>query len=197
MSDSTELEVISRGESFIAPLAQTPKYGERNSRHHRPFYDNYDVAKAHIAQAVGDISGFQLFGRNVLVAVFCRPNTMEVGPEGNKTTIFMPIKEIMEDWWQNKACHILMKGPEAFKGEPSYMEATFGLGVPAPEVGEWVFANASAGTQIGLCGEGASRPQGLDPRGRQWDLFEWEGWPCRIITDDCFLGRLNKPHELV
>jgi hypothetical protein len=185
-----ELVPIEDGNRMLAPLAQTARFGEAITRHHKPAYDDYEIAKDHIHQALGDITDIEVFGRQVLVAVFCRPIVNDRG-------FFQTVKEIKEDWWQHKAVLILKLGPDAFNGTEAYLNATFGSGVPAPKPNEWLFANASAGLQVNLMGDGASRPQGKDYAGRPIDLFEWEGWPCRIIGDDNFLGRLVKPHSVV
>ncbi len=183
-------ELVTAGDRALAPLAQTAKFGEKISRHHKPSYDDYEVAKAHIHQALGDITDIEVFGRQVLVAVFCRPT---VSPNG----WFETVTGMKEDWWQSKAVLVLKVGPDAFNGTEAYLDATFGKGVPAPRAGDWLFANASAGIQINLMGDGASRPQGKDYKGRSIDLFEWEGWPCRIIGDDNFLGRITNPQSVV
>lgn len=200
MSESTELVELSRGERMLAPLSPTAKYTDGITRHHRPFYDDYDVCKAHIAQAIGNIDEMDLFGRQVLIAVFCRPNTMKVRKhDGTDTFIYLPVKEIKEDWWQHKAALILKVGPEAFKGddEGTYHNATFGRGKLAPQVGDWLVANPSAGQQMNLSGEGANRPKAVDQRGEEFDIFEWDGWPCRIVPDDCFVMRIKNPHSVV
>lgn len=178
------------------PLNQTPKFGESTSRHHRPHFDDYDVARLHVLQAIGDISDMDLFGRQVLVAVFARPNVRYITmPDGTINAIYTPLKEAKEDWWQGKACLLLKTGPEAFKGEKSYLDAMFG-GMP-PKPGDWLFANAAAGMQISLYGDGGSRPQGHDHRGKLMDIYEWDGWPCRVYSDDQFFGRIAKPHSVI
>lgn len=190
-ADSTNLVTLSRGERMLAPLSQPAQYTDPIGRHHRPFYADYEVAKSHINQMVGSMDHFEVFARQVIVGVFTRPN---VTPKG----FFLPVSEIKEDWWQHKVVLLLKAGPEAFKGddEGTYHRATFGDHA-APAVGDWLIMNASSGMQINWCGDGASRPQGKDHAGRTVDLFEWDGWPCRIVADDCFLGRLTKPHNLV
>lgn len=189
---------VTHGDKFLAPLSTSARFTEAVTRHHRPLYDDYTVAKAHIAQAIGDLSDMDVFGRQVLCAVFCRPNMDQMTrPDGTKSTIYTSLKEIKEDWFQHKVVLILKLGPEAFQGDDSYRDAVFGKGTPSPQPGEWLFANANAGIQVNICGEGGTRPQGLDHRGRTVDLFEWEGWPCRIIGDDNFLGRITKPHTVV
>lgn len=189
MSESTALVELSRGERHLAPLSQPAKFSDPIGRHHRSYYDDYEVAKDHIHQMIGSLDGLQLFGRQVLVGVFCKPLITDKG-------WFQSIKEIKEDWWQNKVTLLLKKGPEAFQGDESYLNAVFGDGVSPPKEGEWLIANASAGFQISMYDDG-SRPQGKDYAGRLVDLFEWDGWPCRIVTDDCFLGRVIKPHSVV
>lgn len=186
---SNELAPVSFGERMLAPIQQSAQFGEGVSRHHRPFFDDYEVAKQLIHQALGDLSKFDVFGRNVLVAVFCRPN---ITPGG----FYLGVKEIKEDWFQHKVVLVLKVGPDAFKGDKSYLDAMFG-DAPPPKPDEWLIANASAGIQINLMGEGGSRPQGKDHRGNPIDVFEWDGWPCRIISDESFLGRLERPHEIV
>lgn len=176
------------GDRFVSPLSKAPQFSEGISRHHKPFYDDYNTARLHIHQAVGDITDFDLFGKHVLIAVFCRPN---VTPNG----IYLTVKEVQEDWYQTKGGLLLKAGPSAFTGDDDYIKGMYD-GRP-PQVGEWLFANASAGIQIHLCGDGASRPQGRDHRGEAMDLFMWDGWPCRIMGDDNLLGRIAKPQQIV
>lgn len=198
MPDGQDLTTTGgRGVGFVAPLAQSPRFGEGVTRHHRPFYDDYNVSKMHIMQAVGDLSEMDIFGRQVLVAVFVRPNTMTIKkPDGSSAMLYLPVKEIREDWYQHKVVMVLKCGPDAFKGEDSYLKAQFGSADP-PEPGEWLFANANSGIQINIAGEGATRPQGVDQRGEPFDIFEWDGWPCRLLADDQFLGRLERPHQVI
>lgn len=188
--------VPSRGDAFVAPLAPTPHYSGEAGRLHRRLYDDYETAKAHIHQAIGDISEIEIFGRDVLVAVFCRPNTITVRkPDGSQGMIWQPVKEIKEDWWQGKAVLVLKCGPDAFRGDQSYLDARYDGKPPGP--GDWLFARADSGVQLSIEGEGASRPQGVDSRGQPFDLFEWPGWPCRVVPDERFFGRVAKPHQVV
>lgn len=165
------------------------------TRHHRPTYDDYNLSKLHIMQMLGNIhgeEGLNLIGRQICVAVFCRPS---LSPGG----IILPITEIKEDWWQHKVVLLVAIGPDAFgavTGNEKYFKSQFGERRP-PQVGDWVFMNASSGTQIFLCGEGASRPQAVDTLGREYDVFEWNGWPCRILQDDSVLGWIGKPHQII
>lgn len=184
-----DMTVRSQGEHFTAPLAQGAQFSEKTTSHHKPFYDDYTVAKMHILQAVGDLSELDLFGNQVLCAVFCRPNRTAKG-------VYLPVKEIKNDWWEHKVVLILKIGPDAFTGEDSYFRSTFG-DRPPPQPGEWLFSNANAGIQINLAGDGCSRPQGVDHRGEPMDIFEWDGWPCRIMGCENFIGRLCQPHFVI
>lgn len=187
--DDARRELRRHGDAFIAPLAPAAPFSSGPGRHHRPFYDDYEVAKGFIHQALGDLSETDIWDANVLCGVFCRPN---VTPSG----IYLTEKEVKEDWWQHKVVLVLKMGPDAFQGDPSYQRARFGDAGP-PAVGDWLFARPEAGVQISLIGDGASRPQGRDHRGEPMDIFAWPGWPCRIIPHDQFLGRLTKPHSIV
>lgn len=174
---------------------RAPAFSHGITRHHKPSYDDYTLSKMHIMQMLGDIHGDEgliLFGRQIAVAVFCRPSISAAG-------IYMPVKDIKEDWWQHKVCLLIATGPDAFgavTGNETYLKARFGDREP-PKVGDWVFMNASTGTQLMLCGEGHSRPQGIDHLGREYDLFEWDGWPVRILDDDSLIGRIGKPHQII
>ena len=191
------IEARGQGVGFVRPLEKSAPFSHGVTRHHRPFFDDYNVAKLHITQAIGDLSDLDVFGRNVLVAVFVRPNTMTVRrPDGTEGVIYLPLKEILEDWYQHKVVMVLKCGPEAFTGDESYLKATFGDS-PPPKPGEWLFANASSGIQLNICGEGGSRPQGVDRRGEPMDIYEFDGWPCRLMSDESFFGRLERPHSVV
>lgn len=190
------VEARGHGVGYVAPLTQSARFSEKISRHHRPFMDDYTMAKLHITQMLGDISDLDIFGRNVLVGVYVRMNTMPiVMPDGSKRELYLSVKEVTEDAYQGKVVLVLKCGPDAFRGEDSYIKAMFD-GVP-PKPGDWLFANANSGIQVNICGEGMSRPQGVDRRGEPFDLYEWDGWWCRIISDEQFLGRLERPHSVV
>lgn len=204
MSDSTELVELGHGDKMVQGFRhQSQPFGEKSTRHHRPFFEDYSVSKSHILQAIGDYSGCRLMSRQCLVAVFVKPN---ITPGG----IWQPLSEVKNDWWENKTVLLLAHGPDAFHGDDAYYDAMFGIpdmesGGPVvgsgrknrPRIGEWLYANASEGLQTSLCGEGASRPQGTDRRGDTIDLYEWDGWPCRIIPDDRFLQWVDKPHHVI
>jgi hypothetical protein len=158
---------------------------ELHTRHH----DDYETAKREIHQSLGSIEDIEVFGRQVLVACYVRPAK---GANG----LYATVKTQTEDVYMGKAVLILKCGPDAFQGDDGFKAAMFG-DMPVPAAGDWMFVRPQDGVGVNLCGDGASRPKGEDFRGNQIDLYEWDGWPCRMISDDAFLGRMNKPHEVV
>jgi hypothetical protein len=160
------------------------------TRLHKWHHDDYNVAKHQIYQALGDLADIDIFGRQVLVAVYVRPDVNPV------TGVYQTIAGMKEDWWQGKSVLILKCGPDAFEGDASYIAATFPANTK-PVPGEWMFANANAGIQISLMGENAEKVMTEDRRGEMVPVFDWDGWPCRIIPDDQFLGRIARPHSVI
>lgn len=154
-------------------------------------FDDYELAKQQMRQSLGDIEDIEVFGRTVLVAVYVRPNT-------NPTTGFVlaSAKEQSADAWQGKAVLIIKVGPDAFAGDESYVKAMYGpKGVP--QVGDWVFMRANDGDSMHLIGDGFERPKGLDFNKRPIDLYDWNGWPCRLIGDTSIIARANKPSVIL
>lgn len=190
----TDLVVVdTASNSSMVPFeASKHRFTEGQTRHHRQFFSDYETVKAHIMQAIGDLSGFEVIGDNVLCAVFCRP---KITPGG----IIMPDKEVKEDWWQHKAVLILKLGPSAFErhrdDNQDYLTALFGS-APPPATGEWMMANANAGIQMSLLGAGGTRPEG-QAFGGPFDLYAGDGWPCRLIKCDDFYMRIKEPHTVV
>lgn len=156
---------------------------------HNWHHDNYDEAKLQILQAIGSTDDLEIFGKTVLVAPYIRP-------EKTATGLFMTKKQQSEDIYQGKAVLIVKCGPDAFNGDASWLAANFGDRKP-PEPGDWCFLRADSGFDVSLCGDGAQRVKGKDSVGRAIDVYDWDGWPCRIVSDEHFIGRLNKPHQLV
>ena len=157
-------------------------------------HDDYEVAKQHILQMIGDISGDEVFGRQVIVAVYIRPNRNQ--KLGVYITTEIETKKQQEDIFQGKIALIVKLGPSAFAGEPSYLQAMFG-DRPPPGVGDWVILRASDGIPTSMKGEGASRPKFKDTRGAEQDVYAWDGWPCRYVVDDSVIGRTDKPHTIL
>lgn len=159
------------------------------SQLHNWHHDSYAEAEADIHQSIGDISKEEIFGRQVLCAVYVRPGKTNAG-------VHVTTSAQQEDVWQGKVMLILKMGPDAFQGEESYHKAMFG-DAPAPKVGDWVFARPNDGVAMSICGEGAERPKGKDFRGDPLDKYDWNGWPCRILPDEQIFGRMSLPHHIV
>lgn len=163
-------------------------------------HDDYAEAARDIWMALGDISKEEIFGRQVLCAVYVRPNEKTTKrADGTVFKVHFTTKAQEEDIWQGKVMLVLKLGPGAFKGEVDYLTDMFGTSDPEklPKVGDWLFAQPSAGVPMSVMGAGAARPKGVDHRGDPTDKFEWDGWPCRILSDDLFFGRMSAPHVIV
>lgn len=158
---------------------------------HRWHHDNYDVAKKHIHQQLGDISDMRLTGRQVMVAVYVRPGGLSAGGLLQGT-----LKEQKNDWWEGKASLIIATGPSAFDGTDAYLKATFHQSIK-PKVGDWVITNANAGIQMNISGEGSERVKSPDRRGDLMDTYEWDGWPCRVVLDDSIIMLVDAPHTVI
>jgi hypothetical protein len=152
-------------------------------------HDDYDLAKRQIMQALGSSEDLEIFGSNVLVAVYVRPDRTARG-------FYMGSKKQIEDIYNGKAVMIIKCGPDAFKGDEGWTKAQYGERKP-PEPGDWCFVREDMGVPIMFCGDGASRPKGEDRDGKAVDVYDWDGWPCRIIGHTDLIGRMNKPHTVV
>lgn len=156
---------------------------------HTHHHDDYDEAKAQIHRAIGSIEDIEIIGSQVLVAAYVRPNKTANG-------FYVGTKAQKEDIWQGKAVLVLKLGPSAFDGDEAYLRAMFGDG-PSIAPDDWVFVSCASGLPISLIGDGGQRVKGADHRGDPIDIFEWDGWPCRVIPAESIIGRINKPHSVV
>lgn len=96
-------------------------------------YHDEDPAKE-IHDKVGDISGFNLFGPKVLVAIYVRP-------EKTKGGIYLTDKLRDEDLYQGKVGYVLKIGPCAFTDADWF-------GDEQVNVGDWVGFRASDGAAL-------------------------------------------------
>lgn len=160
------------------------------SRLHKWHHDDYEVAKRDIAAQIGDIDECEIFGRQVLVAVYIRP---AYNPNNGITYTEVQQKE---DIAQGKAVLVLKLGPDAFSGDESYLKSMFGENGP-PKPGDWLFVRSAVGEPMQICGEGADRAMYRDKLNREHEAYPFEGWPCRVISDESFIGRVAKPHQVV
>lgn len=94
-----------------------------------------------ILDKVGNLDDFTLFGNQVLVGVYQRP-------EKTKSGLFLADKTRQEDEHQGKAGLVVKKGPTAFVSDDNYQF----MGQNA-EVGEWVAIFVSDGRKIVINGQ--------------------------------------------
>ena len=158
---------------------------------HNWHHEDYDVAKKHIWEQLGDISGMALFGRQVMVAVYQRPG------EPTASGVYRGSANLQKnDWWEGKASLIIATGPSAFTGTDAYLAATYPDGV-APQIGDWVITNANSGIQMNIQGEGGQRIKYDDRHGEIHDSYPDAGWPVRIILDDSILMMVDAPAQVI
>lgn len=94
-----------------------------------------------ILKQVGNLDSFELFGNQVLLGVYERP-------EQTKSGLFLSQQTRDEDKYQGKAALVLMKGPAAFVSDSNYDFQ--GQNV---EVGDWVAIFVSDGRKIQINGQ--------------------------------------------
>lgn len=94
-----------------------------------------------ILKQVGDLSKFVLFGNQILLGVYKRP-------EKTKSQIYLPDQTRQEDEHQGKAALVLMKGPTAFVSDDNYDFK--GQDV---KVGDWVSIFVSDGRKLMINGQ--------------------------------------------
>ena len=161
------------------------------SRLHNWHHDDYETVKEHIYTQIGNLAEHRLFGRQVLCAVYIRPQ------RNPNTGLEYTDRQQAEDITQGKTMLIIQVGPSAFTGEESYLLDTYGPDGP-PKVGDWVYSRANVGEPIHMCLEGAQRVTHKDRRDEIHDSYCFhDGWPCRVLLDDSLLGQTGKPHHVV
>lgn len=94
-----------------------------------------------IRSKIGSLEGFELFGNQVLIGIYMRP-------EKTKTGVFLAQTSRSEDEHQGKAGLVLMKGPSAFVSDSNY-----DFNGQDVEVGEWVSIFVSDGRKIVINGQ--------------------------------------------
>lgn len=157
---------------------------------HRHHHADYAEAKEHIYRQIGKLD-LELFDREVMVAVYVRPQLSAAGLTGNSKTQ-------AEDVIQGKVCLLVAAGPNAFRCETE-ADATLIYGPSGPpKRGEWLMLRATEGTPVNICGPDATVVQVEDRHGELMKAYDWDsGWPCRIVSDTAFLARVTNPHSVV
>lgn len=94
-----------------------------------------------IKKKIGDLAKFELFGNQVLIGIYERP-------EKTKSGIYLSDQTRHEDRHQGKAGLVLKKGPTAFVSDDNYDFK--GQNV---DIGDWVAIFVSDGRQIVINGQ--------------------------------------------
>lgn len=89
-----------------------------------------------ITRDIGDLSNFEIFGTQILLGIYERP-------EKTKSGLYLSDQTRQEDRYQGKAALVLKKGPKAFVSDHNY-----DFGTQNVEVGDWVAVFVSDGRQI-------------------------------------------------
>jgi len=144
---------------------------------------------AEIRRSVGDLSGIEVFGQQILVGIYLRGETTQGG-------IIMPGLQ-KEDLYQGKVVLILKMGPTA----TSVMERDHDMkhlpnpwGARPPRVGDWVFHSASQAFDLNVKGEGAKTSPAI---AKDFPAIRDKGWPCRLVYAADLYGRVDDPLMLV
>mgnify|MGYP006286249217 CR=1 FL=1 len=118
---------------------------------------------------VGDLSEIDVFGNDILVAVYKRPNKTKSG-------ILLADTTLDEDKWQGKAALVLKMGPAAYLDEDGNKFRDI-------KEGDWVVTRPSDGWSCTLntLKTGVSRDDAVD---------------CRIVTDISIRMRVQDPDSI-
>ncbi len=102
-----------------------------------------------IKKRIGNLKDFTLFGNQILVGVYLRPDKgKEIKRnDGTVTNLYIPDQTRTEDKHQGKAALVLLKGPSAFVSDEHYDFK--GQNV---KVGDWVSLFVSDGRSIVING---------------------------------------------
>ena len=162
-------------------------------------HDDPEEAKREIFAALGDISGFEVFGSQVLVADYIRPVKTRGG-------IITPGSAQHEDIFQGTVGLVVKIGPTAFR--KGRMEQT-GPGASLataeyvegdeprfngriPEVGDWVYFRPQDSVMISIQGPGSTMQNEGGSR-----LRDFAGWRCKLVFARDIYGRVTLPHIVV
>ena len=124
--------------------------------------------KQTLLDKVGDLSGIEVFGTDVLVGIYMRPNRTKSG-------LYLSDATVDEDRWQSKAALVLKLGNTAFCDEN-------GVKFRDINVGDWIIIRPSDGFAVQLSSTSATTSR--------------EAVPCRIVTDIHIRARITHPDTL-
>jgi len=118
-----------------------------------------------ILKKVGDVSGVEVFGNDILVATYIRPNKTKSG-------IWLSDQMAGEDLYQGKVFLVLKLGPTAYLDESGEKFRDI-------KEGDWIVARSSDGWQVTL-----NSTESVTSR---------DAVPCRIISDLNIRCRISHP----
>jgi co-chaperonin GroES (HSP10) len=124
--------------------------------------------KQDILSKVGDLSGVEVFGNDILCAIYQRPTKTKSG-------IILTDKAVAEDLWQGKVFLVLKMGPTAFVDENGEKFRDI-------KEGDWVVGRSSDGWPVQFNSESATSSK---------DVI-----PCRILSDLNIRLRVSKPDAI-
>jgi co-chaperonin GroES (HSP10) len=108
-----------------------------------------------LRDTVGDISDFEIFNNQVLVAIFLRPKVTKGG-------IYMPDTVREEDKYQSKVGLVLALGPTAFQDANNQ----WFQGIEAVKAGDWIVFKPSDGWGMTINGQMCRMLDDVNVRGR-------------------------------
>lgn len=111
-----------------------------------------------LMEQVGDLSGFELFNNQVLVALYLRPKITKSG-------IHLTDKTVDEDIYQSKVGLVLKKGPAAFNDSEGQWFENVNI-----EQGDWLVSRASDGWTITINSVPCKILHDVNVRGRIADV---------------------------
>lgn len=117
--------------------------------------------KDDLLKSLGDLSGVEVFGRNILVVTYVRPHKTAGG-------VLLPDAHRKEDEYQGKVGLIIKVGPDAFENDPD-IKCTLGA-----KIGDWVTYRHADGVARSI--------NGVHCRNLPWEyLLEKIDHPDRIM----------------
>lgn len=153
-------------------------------------HEDPEDAKAEILEALGDLTDFEVWGTQCLVADYVRPQRTRSG-------LITPGSAQVEDIYQGKVGLLVVIGPTAFLAEEI---AGFGddryaaYNSRRPAVGDWVYFSPQHSVQLSVEGPGGKLR--TDDKGQR--IREWHhGWQCRLLYARDIYGRVKLPQMIV
>ena len=111
-----------------------------------------------LQEQIGDLSDFELFNNQILVALYIRPKVTKSG-------IFLTDKTVDEDIYQSKVGLIMKLGPTAFKDDTGEWFKNVDM-----NIGDWIISRSSDGWTITINNVPCRILHDVNVRGRIQDV---------------------------